>query len=274
MNSTKRHSLIALCECAIMVALATVLSIIKIIDLPYGGSVTVASMLPIVIAVYRHGGVYGFGVCIVNATIQLLFGMNTLSYAVNWQAAVAIILFDYIIAFSVFALSAVFKKRMKNQVYAMLLGVVLCSALRYLCHTIVGCTVWAGISIPTSAAILYSLSYNATYMLPETIILSLCTAYIFGELDFASRVPRRVRAERLDKTSSYLILSGGAALLVGTIVDVVLIFSKLQNEESGELDFSGLANVNYTALIIVTLGCALIFAALYAVVKYRQRKAV
>lgn len=271
MQKTKKHSTFALVECAIMIALSTVLSIIKIIDLPYGGSVTVASMLPIVIAVYRHGWAYGIGVCLVNSAIQLLFGMNTLSYAVNWQAAAAIILFDYIIAFSVFALSAVFKKKIKNQVTAISLGVVLSSLLRYLCHTIVGCTVWAGISIPTSAAILYSLSYNATYMIPETLILVLTTAYIFGELDFSRKLPARARGDRLDKTSSYLILSAGLSLLVGIIIDIALVFSKLQNEESGELDFSGFANVNYTALIIVTAIAIALFLTLYLIVKKREK---
>ncbi len=271
MQRTKKHSIRALVECAIMIALSTVLSIIKIIDLPYGGAVTVASMLPIVIAVYRHGWAYGIGVCLVNSTIQLLFGMNTLSYAVNWQAVVAIILFDYIIAFSVFALSAIFKRKIKNQASAMSLGVVLCSLLRYLCHTIVGCTVWAGISIPTTATILYSLSYNATYMIPEAIILALTTAYIFGELDFAREIPRRARGERLDRTSSYLILTGGLSLLVGIIIDVALVFSKLQNEKSGELDFGGLLNVNYTALIIATGISVAIFLTLYLIVKKREK---
>lgn len=272
MQKTKKHSIVALVECAIMIALSTVLSIVKIIDLPCGGSVTVASMLPIVIAVYRHGAMYGFGVCLVNSTIQLLFGLNNLSYAVNWQAAVAIILFDYIIPFSVFALSAVFKKKIKNQASAVTLGVILSSLLRYLCHTIVGCTVWAGISIPTGAAIAYSLSYNATYMLPETLILSLVTAYIFGELDFSLKTPRRIRGDRVDSTSSYLLLSAGLSLLIGIIVDIVLVFSKLQNEESGELDFGGLANVNYTALIIVTVVSILIFITLYLFVRQRDRK--
>ena len=272
MKNAKRHSAIALVECAIMIALSTVLSIIKIIDLPYGGAVTIASMLPIVIAVYRHGGVFGIGVCLTNSAIQLLLGMNNLSYAINWQAAVAIILFDYIIAFSVFSVSAIFKNKLKNQVSAITLGVVLASALRFLCHTIVGCTIWAGISIPTSATILYSLSYNATYMIPEALILTLCTAYIFGELDFSKKLPSRRNGKGLDRTNSALILSAGLSLLIGIIVDIVLVFSKLQNEESGELDFSGLANVNYPLLIIVSAISVILFISLYLCVKAREKR--
>ena len=63
-----------------MIALSTVLSLIKIIDMPYGGSVTVASMLPIVIAAYRHGAIWGLGTAMVNSAMQLLLGLNNLSY--------------------------------------------------------------------------------------------------------------------------------------------------------------------------------------------------
>ena len=50
-----------LAECALMLAVGIVLSLVKLIDLPYGGSVTVASMLPVIIISYRHGIKYGLG---------------------------------------------------------------------------------------------------------------------------------------------------------------------------------------------------------------------
>lgn len=272
MNKTKKNSLRALTECAIMIALSTVLSILKIIDLPYGGSITAASMLPIVIAVYRHGILFGVGIASVNSAIQLLLGMNALSYAVNWQAAIAIILFDYILAFSAFALSAVFKKQLKNQSVAMLFGVLLSSAIRFFCHTVVGCTVWAGISIPTGAAIIYSISYNATYMIPETVILALATVYVFGALDFSHSTPRQIKRGATDPVSSYCAAGAGLALLAALITDVALVFSKLQNADSGELDFAGLSEVNFVAVIIVTLSAVLISAVLFTIAKIRQNK--
>ena len=272
MDKAKRRQLLALTECSIMIALSTVLSIIKIVDLPCGGAITAASMLPIVIAVYRHGALWGLGVAAVNSVIQLLLGLNNLSYAVNWQAAVAIILFDYVIAFSVFALSGVFKNWIKDQSAAVVLGVILSSVLRYTCHTIVGCTVWAGISIPTTAAILYSLSYNATYMIPETIILSLAAGYVLSLLDLRAQMPRRIQRGERDALSVWCSASAGVTLLGGVAASVAIIFSKLQNEESGELDFGGFANVNYTALGITLGACILVAAALYLVVKQRDCK--
>ncbi|MBQ8911953.1 MAG: energy-coupled thiamine transporter ThiT, partial [Clostridia bacterium] len=65
--------------------------------------------------------------------------------------------------------------------------------MRYICHVISGCTVWAGMSIPTGGAFVYSLIYNATYMLPETIILILVSYYLGTSLDFDAQIPRRLR---------------------------------------------------------------------------------
>ena len=268
MNKTKSSPLLALTECSVMVALATVLSMVKLIDLPYGGSITVASMLPIVIAVYRHGGVYGIGVAAVNSLIQLLLGMNALSYATSWQAAVAIILLDYVAAFSVFALCAVFKGRIKSQPVAMMFGVLLASCLRFLCHTVTGCTVWAGVSIPSGAAVAYSLSYNSTYMIPETVILLLATAYVFSAIDLSAKVPRRIATEKMSKGAAYCALSAGAAILAALIADVVLVFSKLQNEDTGELYWAGLAEVNYPLITVVSV-TAIVVAALLLIVASR-----
>ena len=53
MEKTKKTG--TLVECSVLIAMAFVLSFIKIIDMPYGGAVTAASMLPIILAGYRHG---------------------------------------------------------------------------------------------------------------------------------------------------------------------------------------------------------------------------
>ena len=253
-------------ECSIMIALSTVLSLIKIIDMPYGGSVTVASMLPIVIAAYRHGALWGLGTAAVNSAMQLLLGLNNLSYFTTWQSVVAIILLDYIIAFSVFALSGIFKRIEKRQNYALLYGVILVSVMRYFCHVISGATVWAGLSIPTEAAFIYSLSYNATYMIPETIVLAAATAYITSIVDFRGDVPTRIKGLGMNKKEVGSVLLGGLVLLATVISDVCIIFPHLQDPDSGEFVFSHIGNANFLLLGIVSLigviGATLLF--LYA----------
>ena len=186
-----------LVECAMFLALGTVLSFVKLIDLPYGGSVTAASAMPLVILAYRHGWKWGLGSGLAWALIQQLTGLSTLSYFTTWQSILAVVLLDYIIAFALVGLAGIFRTRVKNGAVSMMAGGLLFSVLRYLCHVIAGCTVWVGLSIPDEAALLYSLSYNATYMVPETVILLLTLGYLGAALDLSRPIPaRRAQAER------------------------------------------------------------------------------
>ena len=261
-------------ECSIMIALATVLSVIKIIDLPYGGSVTMASALPIAIAVYRHGWRWGLGVTVTNAVLQLLLGLENFSYVSGWKSMIALAIFDYILAFVVFALAAAFKNKIKSQSVAMALGVTLASFLRYLCHVISGAAIWAEceLAVPNGAAVVYSLSYNATYMIPETVILALAAAYTFSALDFRKKVPTRVKSETADRVAAYSYLAAGLVVLGALITDTALVFSKLQDAETGERAFGNIGAVNFTALISVTAACAAVAAVLITVAKLRERR--
>ena len=56
MRSTKTKTLV---ECALMIALATILGYIPIFELPQGGSITACSMMPLVVASFRHGPKWG-----------------------------------------------------------------------------------------------------------------------------------------------------------------------------------------------------------------------
>lgn len=138
---TKNRTL-PLVECAIMIALATVLSMVKLAELPYGGSITIASMLPIAIIAYRRGMGWGLGSAFVYAVIQQLLGLNSLSYVTTWQSVVAVILLDYIVAFTVVGFAGIFRNAIKSQAAALTLGCVFVSVLRYACHVISGATVW------------------------------------------------------------------------------------------------------------------------------------
>lgn len=263
----------AMTECSVMVALSTVLSLIKIIDMPYGGSVTIASMLPIVIAAYRHGVSWGIGTALVNSVVQLLIGLNTLSYFTTWQSILAIILLDYIVAFSVFAFAGIFKKIEKRQNYALFYGVLLCSVLRYICHVISGATVWAGLSIPTEAALLYSISYNATYMLPETIVLCSVCIYLTSIIDFKVKIPVRVKNMGMESRQVYATLGAGLLLVATVISDVCAIFPHLQDPDSGEFVFTYIGNANFTVISIISAVGLIGAAALILYAKIKRKSA-
>lgn len=267
----KKTNILKLTECSIMVALSAVLSIIPIFKMPYGGSITLASFLPVVIIAYRHGIKCGIATAGVSSLVQMLFGMKNFTHFSTWQSLVALALLDYVVAFTVFGLAGIFRKKIRQQSAAMVTGALLASVVRYLCHVISGATVWAGLSIPDEAAILYSLSYNATYMIPETIILVLSAAYIGMALDFRKATPVRMKIESFDKTSSYLLISAGLVLLAGFITDTVLIFSKLQNYDTGEFVINALADINWIAVAIVTAVSVAVSGIIFVITSKRNK---
>ena len=260
----------ALVESAILIAIGTVLSLIKIVDLPYGGSVTVASMLPVVIIAYRHGLGLGLTSGLVFGVIQQLLGLNTLSWVTGWQSVVAVIVLDYVVAFGVLGLGGVFRRRFEEQAPGLVLGTLLVCALRYLCHVVSGATVWAGLSIPTKDALLYSLAYNATYMLPETLVTLVSAYYVGSALDFRTASPVRLKGQT--KNAGFLLrLIGGLLLSAALIFDAAAVFSKLQNAETGEWDLSGLGNVAWIAVAVVSCVGLVAFAACFLAARKKDR---
>ena len=261
----KFQSAAILTECAVMIALAAVLSLIKIVDLPAGGSVTIASMLPIAIVAYRHGPGFGFLSATVYGLLQQLLGLSALSYVTTWQSIVAVILLDYVVAFAVIGLAGIFRKAISHQALSICIGCFCVCLLRYTCHVISGATVWAGLSIPSEAAMIYSLSYNATYMIPETIILLVIAAYIGANINFKEKRPSRTRRTNLPQSLGWTSPVAGLILVGATIADTLLIFPKLQNADSGEFDIGNLATVNWTLVVMITAAALLFTASLFAI---------
>ena len=260
-----------LTESGLMIAFATILSMIKIIDLPYGGSVTFASMLPLVIIAYRYKFSWAALTGFVYGLIQLLLGMNTLSYATWWGAVIAIILIDYIFAFMSTALGGVFKKT-GSSAAALGRGAFLVCVVRYIFHVISGATVWAGLSIPTKDALVYSFAYNATYMLPEAIITVVAAVALGSVIDFSTPMLSLAKKKRIGTLEYILNVLIGVTALACVSVAAVLIFPHLQNAETGNFDITGIQNVNLTALIITVAAAVLVIAALVIAKKLKRKK--
>ena len=267
----KPKAVVRLTETALMLALGAVLSLVPLFELPYGGSITVASMVPILLIAYRYGTAWGAFSAFAFSLLQLLFGLKNLSYATSFVAAVAILLLDYLVAFSVLCAGGWFRNKIKAQPTALGLGALCACVLRYLCHVISGCTVWAGISIPTKEALLYSLSYNATYMIPESIITVLTAVYLARSLNLRSERFTRLAANRSTSGFGLRVLAG--LVLTGVLVfDVAHIFSPLQDAESGEFSFAGLATVPWTLLGIVTGAGLLVALVLWLISRHSSYK--
>lgn len=268
-SSKQRSTTLMLTESAVMIALAFILSFLKVVDMPYGGSVTAFSMLPIIIIAFRYGTGWGLASGFAFSLLQMLMGLSNLSYATSALAAVAIILLDYIVAFAVLGLGGVFRKTVKDQGNAMALGALLACVLRYICHVISGCTVWAGVSIPTSDGLLYSLGYNATYMIPETL-LTIVGAYYVGSL-FTVTESKIVRRPASGAKNAYSVLAA-LPVVLAVVVSAAFIFGMMQNPDDGSFDISAVSGygINDWMPVIISMILGVVLSA--AVAAYGKAK--
>lgn len=194
-NNTK-----TLAVCGIMTAMSVVLSFIKVFELPYGGSITLFSMVPIIFAGYAYGAKWGLACGTVFGIVDCLLGASgTLAYLTdNMLHFILCLLFDYIVAFAVLGLSGVFKSKVKNTKASFALGAGLAVFLRFVCHFITGFIVWREYAVDTLSvnefglkivntftgeglAAVYSLIYNGSYMLPE-LVLSVIGAVVLASI--------------------------------------------------------------------------------------------
>ena len=268
MEKTNRTKQLA--ESAVMVAAATVLSLITVIKMPYGGSVTPFSMLPIIIIAYRYGTVSGLVTGLCYGLIQMILGASNLSYATSFGAAVAIILLDYLIAFGAMGLAGVFKKAVKDPVASITLGTILACFVRYICHVISGCTVWAGVSIPDTDGLVYSLVYNSAYMVPETILTVAGAIWLFSLLDF--RKPELTRMVREKNSKAYTALTSISLLsLIAVIVyDAISVFSSIQSEEG--FDITLISGANFALMGIISAIGIVVSVVLFIIAKQGYEK--
>ena len=177
-----------LVECAIMIAVATVLSAFaKLYEAPLGGSVTLASMSPIIIISYHHGIKWGVESALLYSIIQLLLGVGSVAYVPTAIGIVLCVLLDYVIAFTIIGFAGIFKKLFKNEYAAVTVGTFAVCIARFACHVLSGAVVWYEITkagqwndvVNRFGMWTYSLIYNTQYMLPETVITVIATPLIY-----------------------------------------------------------------------------------------------
>lgn len=162
-----------LVEGAVMVALATVLSFIRVFKLPWGGSITLLSMLPIVLFSIRRGAKSGLTVSFVFALIQFAQGVmdGLFGWGLTPGMLIACILLDYLGAFTVLGIAGIFRKK---GLPGWIGGISLAIALRFVLHFLSGVVIWQSFGelwngFSTDNTFLYSFLYNGCYMLPELI---------------------------------------------------------------------------------------------------------
>lgn len=238
-----------------MIALGFILSMLKIIDMPFGGSVTAFSMLPVIVIAYRYKTSWGLLAGFAASLLQMLMGLKDLTYATSAAAVIAIIMLDYIVAFGVMGLGGIFKGKIKDQGAALAAGALTVCVLRYICHVISGCTVWAGVSIPTSDGLLYSLVYNCAYMIPETVI-TVVGAYYAGKVFTLNA--EQIKRIPLD-TSAARGLVSSVPVVLSVVIAFVFIFAMIQTEEG--FDITAISQVDIFGWLPVIISLAVGIAA-------------
>lgn len=197
---------------AMLIAVASVLALVSefipFLQLRFGGTLTLASMLPIILISYMYGLKWGLGSAAVYAVIQIFMGFKTVaalftpdsdSYMALWMA-ICVVLLDYFLAYTSLGLGGIFARK-KGGCLRLVLGGVVAQVICYAFHVLSGFLfygAWADWFFTESAAkdlaisgwimehlsgrglaLLYSLIYNALYMLPEIILTAAVAALIY-----------------------------------------------------------------------------------------------
>lgn len=193
-NTKTKQAIVALCVSAIMLALATVLSLIKIWQFPWGGSITLASMLPIIFVSVAYGPAQGFLTAFLYSWIQFFLDLGSImGWGLTKEMFLGCAILDYLLPFTLIGVAGIFAKK---GFAGRMVGMSLAVTLRYLSHVLAGAVlwhsagkIWEGLEIANEW--LYSIVYNACYMLPELVITLIVSAILLKNKSFLSLLEKK-----------------------------------------------------------------------------------
>lgn len=175
----ERKRLQFLMEAAILGALSFILDKITVFVMPQGGSITL-SMLPIIVMAFRWGLSGGMLTGFLSGLLQLITGGTIF----HWAQA----LLDYTAAYTLVGVAAVtgvwLIRSMQNgrkgsMVAAIVIGSVIGGLLRFFIHFIGGIVFFGEYAPEGQPVWLYSLVYNASYMVPSILLCSIVACLLF-----------------------------------------------------------------------------------------------
>ena len=199
-----------LTESAMLLAVAIVLELVSkmfIPEMPFGGQVTLVSMLPVVLISYRHGVKWGLVTGFAYALLEMAIGAKTVAAAFQpgyfgdgamLVNALIMCAMDYVVAFTVLGLGGCFRNRIKNPGLGLLCGTVVALGARNLAHTASGYNLYSGWAewfftqegfpawgaklveslSPQMLGFVYSLFYNGMYMVPEILLTAVAALLV------------------------------------------------------------------------------------------------
>ena len=163
---------------ALMIALAAVLSMVRLFRMPLGGSVTLASVAPLLLACYFLKPEFAFITATAYSLIQLITGLDNLK-GLSLISTVGSLFFDYIIAYAVLGVIVFFGLKRKN-IFTFAIGAVSVCVLRFICHLLSGMLFFAEWTPPEYAnSFVYSFLYNGGFLLPDSLIAVVVAIALF-----------------------------------------------------------------------------------------------
>lgn len=176
-------------EAALLVAVAVAVDLIPFPKWPQGGSVSLC-MIPIVFCAYRNGTKWGLASGFVLSCVQMVMGLS-LPAAKTFGSVVICLLLDYILAFTVFGTANIFAKLCgKFKTAGYIVGALAAGALRFICSFLSGIVLWGEYAPEGVPVWLYSLTYNGSYMLPNTVIAAVVLGLLCSIIDPKTLKPR------------------------------------------------------------------------------------
>lgn len=200
-NKTKRLVISAM-FIAIGTAISLICEFIPFLNLPFGGTITIASTLPVIIIGYMYGTRWGLFSAFIYSILQIAIGTKTVAALFTPTSdsfmgigiAISVVAIDYILAYTSLGLGGIFRNKCEKK-KAIVCGVLVCLISSYFFHFLSGAlfygawaewfftdTIIAELSISKyimdsftgfGLAAVYSLVYNGCYMIPEIIITAL-----------------------------------------------------------------------------------------------------
>lgn len=162
---------------AILLALGGVLSLIKVYQLPMGGSITLLSMLPVAMISIEYGVKWGLAAGFLYSLIQIALDLGgVMAWGLTPAVFAGTLVFDYFLAFTAIGISGLFRRK---GVAGICLGIGLGLAIRFACHFISGTILFANWCPEGWNVALYSVCYNGSFMLPEMLFTMIAASILF-----------------------------------------------------------------------------------------------
>lgn len=170
----------AMVECAMLIAAFMVLSRIKFIQLPQGGSLTPAAGLPLLLIGYRHGLKWSCISAVAATILEMLLDGFYAPPAGTLLAFIACLLLDYFLAqFSVVSAAGITHLMGRKNLLTVGVSVFVSQLLHFLCVFLSGFLLWGSYAPEGMSPIWYSFSYNGSYCIPQSILTTVVAVALF-----------------------------------------------------------------------------------------------